>query len=173
LEVCQQKKDFTETLQHQHFSFTFALHPEPERVPTGQPKPRWQNDAGMFANNHWTPPKPSCLLTFRMPHILPSKTTDMTPNTLDPIHPNEAEFNGFISKFEGFSNEALVKEHNQLTATGMFAVGSQMRFALALHRVMKSRFPAELDGQNPAFPLNLKTTFQLVNGELKAYPKLT
>ena len=57
--------------------------------------------------------------------------------------------------------------------TGMFAVGSQMRFALALHRVMKSRFPAELNGQNPAFPLNLKTTFQLVNGELKAYPKLT
>jgi len=50
----------------------------------------------------------------------------------------------------------------------MLAVGIQMRFALALHRVMKSRFPAELDGQNPAFPLNLKTTFQLVNGELKA-----
>jgi hypothetical protein len=43
-----------------------------------------------------------------------------------------------------------------------------MHFALALHRVMKSRFPVELDGQNPAFPLNLKTTFQLVNGELKA-----
>jgi hypothetical protein len=43
-----------------------------------------------------------------------------------------------------------------------------MRFALALHTVMKSRFPTELDGQNPAFPLNLKTTFQLVNGELKA-----
>jgi hypothetical protein len=97
----------------------------------------------------------------------------MTPNTQDPIHHNEAEFNGFISKFEGFSNEALVKAHNQQAATGMFAVGSQMRFAMAMHRVMKSRFPAELDGQNPAFPLNLKTTFQLVNGELKAYPKLT
>jgi hypothetical protein len=102
-----------------------------------------------------------------MHHILPSKTTDMTPNTQDPIHHNEAEFNGFISKFEGFSNEALLNEHNQLTATGMFGVGRQMRFALALHRVMKSRFPAELDGQNPAFPLNLKTTFHLVNGELK------
>jgi hypothetical protein len=122
----------------------------------------------MFANNHWTPPKPSCLLIFWMPHFLPSKTTDMTPNTQDPIHRNEAEFNGFISKFEGFSNEALVNEHNQLAATGMFAVGSQMRFALALHRVMKSRFPVELDGQKPALPLNLKTTLQLVNGELKA-----
>ena len=92
----------------------------------------------------------------------------MTPNTQDPIHRNEAEFNGFISKFEGFSNETLVNEHNQLAATGMFAVGRQIRFALALHRVMKSHFPAELDGQNPAFPLNLKTTFQLVNGELKS-----
>ena len=92
----------------------------------------------------------------------------MTPNTLEPIHPNEVEFNGFISKFEDFSNEALVNEHNQMAATGMFGVGRQMRFALALHRVMKSRFPAELDGQNPAFPLNLKTTFHLVNGELKA-----
>ena len=92
----------------------------------------------------------------------------MTQNTKVPIHPNEVEFNGFIIKFEGFSNEALVKEHNQLAAIGMFAVGSQMRFALALHRVMKSRFPVELDGQNPALPLNLKTTFQLVNGELKA-----
>jgi len=97
----------------------------------------------------------------------------MTPNTLEPIHHNESEFLGFISKFEGFSNEVLVEEHNKLTVTGMFAVGSQMRFTLALHRVMKSRFPAELDGQNPAFRLNLKTTFQLVNGELKAYPKLT
>jgi hypothetical protein len=103
-----------------------------------------------------------------MPHILPSKTTEMTPNKKKPIHHNEAEFNGFISKFECFSNEALLKEHNQLAATGMFAVGSQMRFSMALHRVMKSRFPAELDGQNPAFPLNLKTTFHLVNGELKA-----
>jgi hypothetical protein len=168
LEACQRIKDFKETLPHQDFSFNFALHPEPERVPTGQPKPRWQNDAGMFANNHWTPPKPSCLLTFRMPHILPSKTTDMTPNSKNPIRHNEAEFNGFISKFEGFSNEALVNQHNQLAATGMFAVGRQIRFTLALHRVMKSRFPAELDGQNPAFPLNLKTTFQLVNGELKA-----
>ena len=92
----------------------------------------------------------------------------MTPNTKKPIHHNEAEFNGFISKFECFSNEALVNEHNQLAATGMFAVGSQMRFALALHRVMKSRFPAELDGQNPALALNLKTTFQLVNDELKS-----
>ena len=92
----------------------------------------------------------------------------MTPNTQDPIRHNEEEFNGFISKFEGFSNEALVKEHNQLTATGILAVGSKMHFALALHRVMKPRFPAELGGQNPAFPLNLKTTFQLVNGELKA-----
>jgi hypothetical protein len=43
-----------------------------------------------------------------------------------------------------------------------------MHFALALHGVMKSRLPAELDGQNPAFPLNLNTTFHLVNGELKA-----
>ncbi len=92
----------------------------------------------------------------------------MTPNTLEPIHRNEIEFNEFLNKFEGFSNEALVEEHNKLTVTGMFAVGRQMRFALALHRVMKSRFPVELDGQNPAFPLNLKTTFQLVNGELKA-----
>ncbi len=74
----------------------FDLHPEPEMVPTGQPKPRWQNDPGILA------------------------------------------------------------------------VGRQMHFTLALHTVMKSRFPAELDGQNPAFPLNLKTTFQLVNGELKA-----
>jgi hypothetical protein len=157
-----------ETLIYQHFSFTFALHPEPERVPTGQPKPRWQNDAGMFANNHWTSPKPSCLLTFRMPLIPSSKTTERTSNSQNPIRHNEAEFNGFISKFEDFSNEALVKEHNQLTAAGIFAVGSQMRFALALQKVMKSRFPAELDGQNPALPLNLKTTFQLVNGELKA-----
>ena len=92
----------------------------------------------------------------------------MSQQNETPIHRNEAEFNGFISKFEGFSNEALVKEHNQLAATDMFAVVSQMRFALALHRVMKSRFPAELDGQNPALPLNLKTTFQLINGELKA-----
>jgi hypothetical protein len=83
-------------LQNQYFSFTFTLHQEPERVPTGQPKPRWQNDAGILA------------------------------------------------------------------------VGSQMRFALALRRVMKSRFPVELDGQKPALPLNLKTTLQLVNGELKA-----
>jgi hypothetical protein len=96
------------------------------------------------------------------------KTTDMSQQNETPIHRNEIEFNEFLSKFECFSNEALVKEHNELTATGMFAVGSQMHFALALHRVMKSRFPAELDGQNPAFPLNLKTTCQLINGELKA-----
>jgi hypothetical protein len=96
------------------------------------------------------------------------KTTDMSQQNEAPIHRNEIEFNQFLNKFEGFSNEALVKEHNKLTATGIFAVGRQMRFALALHTVMKSRFPAELDGQNPAFPLNLKTTFQLVNGELKA-----
>jgi len=59
-EVCQQKKDFTETLQHQHFSFTFALHPDPERVPTGQPKPRWQNDAGMQRQQKLEPPSHVC-----------------------------------------------------------------------------------------------------------------